>query len=133
MNTKMVGYQAFSGGAAHVIGLQEVPGVVTFAEIDNLSTTRQKVTPPAQCTGIEAWYLDPTGTSAGQLLVVVVDAASDADANSKLGVAGVRAFTPKNSAFREFRSDGSFISRVDVRMNVADTSNKIFFVFRSEP
>ncbi|MBI1397061.1 MAG: hypothetical protein GC151_13880 [Betaproteobacteria bacterium] len=133
MSTKKVGYQAFSNFFAHVLTPEDAPGVVSYAEIDSLSNSRQKVTPPSNCTAVEAWYLDPVGNSTGQLLVVVVDADSDADANAKIAAPGARAFCSPGNGFKEVRPDGTYITRIDVMMNAAESnSNKVFFVFRSD-
>ena len=106
---------------------------MSYAEIDSLSNTRHALTPPAQCTGVEIWYLDPAGNSTGQMLGIVLDAASDSDANSKIAVAGSRAFVPVGAGFREYRSQDDYITRVDLKTHSAETnSNKIFVVYRAE-
>lgn len=122
-----------AGYGLRVTPLSEVPGSMSYAEIDSLSNSRQAVTPPANCTGVEIWYLDPAGNSTGQLVIVVLDAASDADAASKIAVAGARAFVPVGSGFREFRAPDDYITRVDLKTSAAETNtNKIFIVFRAE-
>lgn len=121
------------GRAQAVFTPADAPGVVSYAEIDSLSNTRQQITPPSQCTGVEVWYLDPAGNSTGQMLVIVIDADSDSDANSKMAVAGDRAFVTAGNGFREFRSGDDYITRIDIKTSSAESnSNKIFVVMRSD-
>lgn len=106
--------------SAHVLPLNDAPGVGVTREIANITTTPVQRDFPSGLLSLTVGYLDG-GSAVGKYLYVVFDALDTADAATKLASEGREVV--KIEGFRTFNfSPSSPVYRVDVASNVGTES-----------
>ena len=124
--------QVGSGGANHSVPPDQVPGSLVIYQINNLTTTRQRLDFPSGATAIEYSYRQnsPSGTTAstGRAAYIVTNATSDDDANGKLALDGAHERVALGDDAGETRKLGSPITRVDVISEAAETGHSTLMV-----
>lgn len=94
----------------------EQVGVLTAAQISNLTTTRQKISLPSGAVTVTASYRLLPGATAvtGQYAKVALNASSDADADGKLANAGSHIVLCQGDDLVVSAESADPITRVDV-------------------
>lgn len=124
--------QIGSGGANHSVPPDQIPGYLVIYQINNLTTTRQRLDFPSGATAIEYSYRQnsPSGTTAstGRAAYIVTNATSDDDANGKLALDGAHERVALGDDAGETRKLGSPITRVDLISEAAETGHSTLMV-----
>lgn len=103
--------------AAHVISVDQLPGVGVVMEIANQTTTPTKSLFPSGLLSLNVSFID-RGAAAGTVLYVVFDAPDDAAAITMLGSAGSRHVVRRGGSLERTFSELSKVYRVDIASDV---------------
>lgn len=121
--------QRFTDGAAHTIDATQVQRLATSGESDDVTNTRsQPSIQPASAMVVTLDFTDE-GSAAATYLYLTFNAASDAEAQSKLAtLSNVERVTIGSGEQSFVFPSGAECTRIDWRTDIAETgSNKVFW------
>ena len=106
------------------------PQEVTPGEVLDQTTTRTTITLPAGAATLRIGYTNLTSRD-GKLLYVVLNATSNTDANTKLGLAGQRFVIPIGES-REFTfGPNALLTRIDLASDAASETGDTIVTYET--
>lgn len=128
------GEQLVTAGGAHVLTPADVPGYIYAFEIASISNTRYSISLPSGLEAVEITLFPTAAASVYDILDVCFNAATDGDADTKLGAIGSRCPVPAGFTLPQYVPEGgALITRIDLKLRAAASGANLVVIYGRMP